>query len=59
MKGIEFVIDDEGKKKAVIIDIKKHKDLWEDFYDSLLVKERKREPRESLQQVKKKISRKV
>jgi hypothetical protein len=59
MKGIEFVIDDEGKKKAVIIDIKKHGDLWEDIYDGLLAKERKREPRESLQQVRKKISGKV
>jgi len=59
MKGIEFVVDNKGNKKAVIIDIKKHRDLWEDFYDSVLVKERKQEPRESLQQVKKKISHKV
>ncbi len=55
MKGIEFVINHEGHKKAVIIDIKKHGDLWEDFYDSLIAKERKTEPRESLEEVKKKI----
>jgi hypothetical protein len=55
MKGVEFVIDEEGKKKAVLIDLKRHRDLWEDFYDTLLAKEREGEPRESLQEVKKKV----
>ena len=55
VKGIKFVIDDAGKKKAVLIDIKKHKEIWEDFYDALLVKERESEPRESLRGVKKKV----
>ena len=55
VKGIKFVIDDAGKKKAVLIDIKKHKEIWEDFYDALLVKERESEPRESLKEVKKKV----
>jgi len=55
MKGVQFVVNDEGTKKAVIIDIKKHGDLWEDFYDTLVAKERKAEPRESLEDVKKKI----
>lgn len=55
MKGVEFVVNDEGTKKAVIIDIKKHGDLWEDFYDTLIAKTRKAEPRESLEDVKKKV----
>jgi len=55
VKGIKFVIDDAGQKKAVLIDIKKHKEIWEDFYDALLVKERESEPRESLKEVKKKV----
>ncbi|MDO9264527.1 MAG: hypothetical protein Q7U02_11215 [Desulfosalsimonadaceae bacterium] len=55
MKGVEFVVNEEGTKKAVIIDIKKHGDLWEDFYDTLIARERKAEPRESLEDVKKKI----
>ena len=55
MKGVQFVVNDEGTKKAVIIDIKKHGDLWEDFYDTLVAKERKAEPRESFEDVKKKI----
>jgi len=41
MKGVQFVVNDEGTKKAVIIDIKKHGDLWKDFYDTLVAKERK------------------
>ena len=55
MKGVEFVVDEAGNKKAVLIDLKKHRELWEDFYDTLLVKQRKSDPRESLEDVKKKV----
>ena len=55
VKGIEFVIDDDGRKKAVLIDLKKHGEIWEDFYDTLRVKERESEQRESLKEVKKKV----
>jgi hypothetical protein len=55
MKGVEFVVDEEGKKKAVLIDLKKHGEIWEDFYDTLRAKERESEPRESLQEVKRKV----
>jgi len=55
MKGVKFVVDEEGKKKAVLIDLKKHRELWEDFYDTLRVKEREDEPRESFEAVKEKI----
>ena len=55
MKGVEFLVDDEGRKKAVLIDLKKYGDVWEDFYDTLRVKERESEPRESLKEVKKKV----
>jgi hypothetical protein len=55
VKGIQFIIDDEGQKQAVLIDLKKHGEVWEDFYDSLRVKERESDPRESLKSVKKKI----
>lgn len=52
MTGINFVINDKGKKSAVVIDLKKHGKLCEDFYDALKVKQRKNEPRETLQMVK-------
>ena len=53
MKGIKFVMDEEGKKTAVLIDLKKHGEMWEDFYDSLIARARAEEPRESLETVKK------
>jgi PHD/YefM family antitoxin component YafN of YafNO toxin-antitoxin module len=55
VKGIEFVIDEDGQKKAVLIDLKKHGSIWEDFYDTLRIKERESESRESLEEVKKKV----
>lgn len=55
MRGIEFVIDEGGQKKAVLIDLKQHKEVWEDFYDTLRVRERESEPRETLDEVKKKV----
>ena len=29
VKGVEFVVDDDGQKKAVLIDLKKHGEIWE------------------------------
>ncbi|MFQ5949975.1 MAG: hypothetical protein ACE5J1_04740, partial [Nitrospiria bacterium] len=48
MKGVNFVVGDDGEKKAVLIDLKKNRILWEDFYDTVLAKERRDEPRETL-----------
>ena len=59
MKGVEFVVDEKGKKKAVVIDLKTHRDVWEDFCDVLRAKERKDEPRETLDSVKKKVLKKA
>jgi hypothetical protein len=53
MKGIQFVTDEQGRKTAVLIDLKKYGELWEDIYDSLLAQKRADEPRESLETVKK------
>ena len=52
MKGVQFLIDEEGKKTAVLIDLKRHAELWEDFYDRALAQSREREPRETLESVK-------
>ena len=43
MTGIQFVIDEEGRKVAVLIDLKKHKALWEDFQDVLISQSRRHE----------------
>jgi hypothetical protein len=31
MKGVQFVVDDEGNKKAVLIDLARHRRLWKIF----------------------------
>ena len=55
MKGIEFVTNDRGEKTAVLIDLSKHGELWEDIYDKLIAAERANEPRESLASVKRRL----
>lgn len=51
MKGIQFIVDNEGRKTAVLIDLKEYGELWEEFYDSLIAHARADEPRESLETV--------
>jgi hypothetical protein len=43
-KGIQFVVDDSGKKRAVLIDLLELGELWEDIYDVLVSESRKHEP---------------
>ena len=52
MEGIQFLVDDNGKKKAVLIDLEKWGDLWEDFYDILVSELRKDEPTVSWDELK-------
>lgn len=51
MKGVQFVVDDQGEKKAVLIDLEECKELWEDFYDVAIAAQRESEPRETLEEV--------
>jgi hypothetical protein len=55
MKGISFVTNDENKKVAVLIDLKEHGDLWEDFYDGLIAEQRKDDDLISLDQLKQEL----
>jgi len=55
MEGVEFVVDETGKKRAVLIDLKRHGEIWEDFCDTLRAKQRESEPRESLLEVKRRV----
>ncbi len=52
MDGINYVTNEEGKRVAVLIDLKKNGELWEDFYDGLIAKTRQNEPRQSIESVK-------
>jgi hypothetical protein len=51
MEGVQFIVDSEGKKTSVVINLKRHGRLWEDIYDNWLAEKRKHEPRESLHSV--------
>jgi hypothetical protein len=55
MKGVQFVVDDEGKKKAVLIDLQVHGRIWEDFYVGLIAEQRLNDPVEPLEVVRKRI----
>jgi hypothetical protein len=51
LQGIQFVTNAAGEKTAVLIDLKQYGDLWEDFHDVLIARQRADEPRESLDSV--------
>jgi len=57
MKGVQFLVDNKGNKTAVLIDLKRNADLWEDFYDLALARSRKEEPREALESDKRRLNR--
>ena len=57
MKGVQFVVNERGEKTAVVIDLKKHSDVWEDFYDVAVARQRQHEPRETLDSVKRRLRR--
>jgi hypothetical protein len=59
MRGVQFLVDDAGNRTAVLIDLKKHGWLWEDFYDAVLAKSRASEPRESLDRVRRQLTRRA
>ena len=44
VEGIQFVVDDAGKKTAVIINLEKWGRLWEDIYDVFVSESRRDEP---------------
>jgi len=55
MRGVQFLVDDDGEKTAVLIDLKKNAELWEDFYDVAVARSRAKEPRESLESVRQRV----
>lgn len=49
------MVDARERKTAAVIALRKHKRLWEDFYDALLAQSRAREPRERLESMKRRL----
>ena len=54
-KGIQFVVNEQGEKTAVQIDLKTHGELWEDIYDTLIAISRANEPRETLDDLRRRL----
>ncbi len=55
MQGIQFLVDEQGEKTAVLIDLHKYGEVWEDFYDVNVARSRESEPRESFESVKEEL----
>lgn len=43
MEGVQFLVNEEGEKISVLIDLKEWGDLWEDFYDIMISRSRQDE----------------
>ncbi len=56
MNGVQYIIDEKGQKKAVVIDLEAFSDLWEDIHDLLVIESRKNEPRSKWSDVKKRLN---
>lgn len=57
LKNIEkkFIVDDKGRKSAVIVPIEKYEELLEDIHDLAIVAERRAERTTSFVELKKKL----
>lgn len=44
MKGIQFLVDEHGNAKSVLLDLEEWGELWEDIYDGMIIKARRDEP---------------
>ncbi|NJN89635.1 MAG: hypothetical protein HC840_23490 [Leptolyngbyaceae cyanobacterium RM2_2_4] len=40
MRGVQFVVNEDGEKTAVLLDLQEWGELWEDFYDILISRSR-------------------
>jgi hypothetical protein len=55
MSGITFMTGSRFTKTAAVIDLRRHRRLWEDFSDTLLAESGAHDPRESLDDVKRRL----
>ena len=53
IKGIQYIVDNKGNKKSVILDLETWGEYWEDFYDILVSDSRRDEPNVSWEKLKK------
>ena len=60
MEGLheQFIVDESGRKKAVILPIEDYEELLEDLHDLAVIAERKDEPAVSFNEIKKRLTQK-
>jgi len=51
----QFIVDETGKKTAVILPVEDYEELLEDIHDLAVIAERKDEPTISLEELKKRL----
>ena len=44
VKGVQNFFDEDGEPIAVLIDLKKNPEIWEDFRDLMIIEKRRGEP---------------
>ena len=55
MKGIQFVVDEQGNKNAVLIDLSQWGELWEDICDVMVSQARRDEAQAPWEELKAEI----
>lgn len=55
MMDTQFIVDESGKKTAVILPLEDYEELLEDIHDLTVIAERKKEPSISLEELKKRL----
>ena len=52
MNGVTYYYDEIGEPIAVLIDLRKNPEVWEDFHDLMILEKRRHDPVESAPAVK-------
>lgn len=55
MEGVQFVIDDKGGERYVLLDLSRWGEVWEDIYDILVSQSRRGEPTVSWKELKREM----
>lgn len=55
IKGVRYLIDEQGNPVAVQLDLNQWGELWEDMQDIMLARERQHEPRTGLEDFEKEL----
>ncbi len=55
LQNTQFIVDESGKKTAVILPVEDYEDLLEDIHDLAVIAERKNEPFISFDELKKRL----